>query len=128
MKPPPLQRWKSFWFGAIVLAFLGWASWQSFGPRYLFGWDTGSHSAGFARMNGATYFMTGWHGTAPGLVSERLMEIPPPALVRHWRKEGIGVTRIPDLVTVLLFVLAWIGWLAWLERRGRNGIPGQAVG
>ena len=25
----PLYRWKSFWFGVLVIAFLGWASWHS---------------------------------------------------------------------------------------------------
>lgn len=120
MPPPPLQRRKSFWFGAFVLASIGWASWQSFGPRYLYGWDTGTHTVGFARMNGATYFMTGWPDTPPGWVAERLMQIQPPALLQHWRKEGIGVTRIPDVASVVLFLVLWIGWLAWLERRGKS--------
>lgn len=71
-------------------------------------------------MNGATYFMTGWPDTPPGLVAEELMQIQPPALVQHWRKEGIGVTRIPDVATVIPFVVLWIGWLAWLERREKK--------
>ena len=70
-------------------------------------------------MNGATYFMTGWPDTPPGLVAFRLMDLPPPQLVRHWKREGIGVFRMPDVATVFIFVAIWIGWLAWIERRGK---------
>ena len=31
MTPRPLYRWKSFWLGALVLAFLGWAWIRSMG-------------------------------------------------------------------------------------------------
>ncbi len=120
MQPPPLQRRKSFWFGALVLVFIGWASWQSFGAYRVFGWDTGSHAVGFVRMNGSTYFVEGPLGTPPGLVFEELIHLPPPSMVHHWKREGIGVTRFSDVATVFLFVVIWVGWLAWLERRAKR--------
>ena len=30
MKARPVYRWKSFWLGVLVMAFLGWAWWRSY--------------------------------------------------------------------------------------------------
>lgn len=54
MKPRPLYRWKSFWFGALTLAFMEWASVDSL--RYLsdITFSLGGSSFEICRVNQAT--------------------------------------------------------------------------
>ena len=116
---PPLNRRKSFWFGMLILIFLGWASWQSFQkPYWLHGLDTGTHTIGFARMNGTTYILQEWPGTSKGIVHEPIGSMYPPVFVRHWKDMGTRVRGIPDFAMAGLFVLVWAGGLAWLEKKG----------
>ena len=121
MPPPPLQRRKSFWFGAFVLLFLGWASWHSFRkPHHLYGWNTGTHGHAVSRMEGATYLLRDIPAGRKGLIHETIGSLRPDNFTAHWRRMGIHVSRLPDAATATISIALWIAWLAWLERKGRN--------
>jgi hypothetical protein len=121
MPRPPLQRRKSFWFGAFVLLFLGWASWQSFRSmpyEMLHCHGSSRHLLSVTRMEGATYFLRGVTAVPAGISHETIGSLHPNNFTRHWRNIGIRVHRLPDLAVAAIYLTLWIAWLAWRERKG----------
>ncbi len=117
MTPRPLYRWKSFWFGILVLGFLGWA-WGSAldqtstlvirkgGYAYSAGAgtlgvyivETGFFEAGIFRGN------PGSSPLFPPFVEKKTEVWWTGFLVAYW-------------FLILLFLVPWSGWLAWRWRK-----------
>lgn len=125
MKPRPLCRQKSFWFGVLVIAFLGWA------------WADSLSTAREAYFYRQGFFC--WHGdsravfhisAAPGwmpsdesgigfhsyiLKSSRRLSLPAVSIT-EW-VEARTTVEVPHWFVILLFLLPWSGWLGWRWRR-----------
>ena len=130
MTSRPLHRWKTLWFGILILVFLvwGWARSQSHFDfvNYHFGTTSGD---GFSNSGG---YVT-W-------ASNTFISIPPsPTHVRwgsiavinnHWFPPPIEATRssgtassrysIAHWLLILLFLLPWSAFLTWRWRRSRH--------
>ena len=127
MKPRPLYRWKSFWFGVLVIAFLGWAwvwsmrridfvEWRRITAKQasgevvvMWGLDLGEA--------GASNYQIPYPSRSslpPAFSSSELQTVDPFSgglmpygrhfVFAHW-------------FLILLFVVPWSGWLAWRWRR-----------
>jgi len=123
----PFHRWKSFWLGVLVLAFLGWgwirsmsytdgffwilkhdrvSAWQSWG-QLGFAWDGSKPPSG-------TMFQ--WiHETTPA-IGEPLF---PRAVVPEIYDRQFQFS-IAHWFTMLLFVVAWTAFLWWRIRRSKR--------
>jgi hypothetical protein len=121
MPPRPLYRWKSFWFGVLVIAFLGWAWVRS--NYYV---ETVSFRAPAVSKTGIVgnwsnklhlrCRSSNW-GEPEGLNVRSHREVR----VSHWFPEAVdeswpGVS-IAHWFLLLLFLVPWAGWLAWRWRR-----------
>lgn len=113
MTPRPLYRWKSFWFGVLVLAFLGWA-WA----RALTHTEVILIKGVYVGQIGGRFIVDRESGST--------LELPFKASSRPSRspfKFGAPVLKGSDdggwdwsfahWFPILLFILAWIGWHAW---------------
>ena len=131
----PLHRWKSFWFGLLVLAFLGWAWVWSIGYRVEVSWHRapkGIIAAGLE--DGQLSFR--WlpdHPTVPPEFAIERMALPqgetwfPPATwMIAGELDGLGevgqvtLIRIPHWFLLLGFLVPWAGFLVWRVRRVRR--------
>jgi hypothetical protein len=128
----PLRRWKSFWFGVLVNAFLGWAwvrainhydavTWTR-GPVD-FGLSQGIEGVGFYAVELPTsltpgFRIAGRRGTSQSKSIPRMIT---------WRNDGIpGLihhrsVHVAHWFLILLFVVPWSGWLVWRQRRFKRG-------
>lgn len=125
MFPRPLHRWKSFWLGLLVLAFLGW------------GWVRSmNHTDGFFWLP-RHFILEAWQSTGQvGFAVNH--ELPGPTSISNfrWLHEAApaGEPWFPRAVVpenypsefqcsiahwllILLFLIAWIGFLLWRVRR-----------
>lgn len=126
MKPRPLYRWKSFWLGVLVIAFLGWA------------WKRSTTTLSQALWSGSTtdvflgqfpsYVIVGFRG--PGLspgpgfhfddlsLHEKSVELFPPgvSIVLSPTARARGVS-FAHWFLILLFFVSWFAFLAWRWRR-----------
>jgi hypothetical protein len=117
----PLYRWKSFWLGVLVIAFLGWA------------WVGSMH------YTESVSFVDGGRGIVathrPGSIEVLSAEVDP------FLSEGLNSSKWPveayfrykvfpaavsfdpygaevaHWFLILLFLLPWSGWLAWRWRK-----------
>lgn len=125
MKPRPFHRWKSLWFGVLVLAFLGWAWIRSMGHRDEISWAfPPARVAGALQSNGRVMLLR--FSEVPGVplgirhetaVIQRGADWFPPARVAN--EFGGRVTRIeiPHWLLILLFLIPWTAFLLWRGRR-----------
>lgn len=133
MHPRPFYRWKSFWFGVLVLLFLAGGWWLSLSHTHLMrlDWTVGNcviatHEQGFFRINLSTDDLSGlfskprfhaggfehWERTEQSTAfSYSSDQVWTKASVAHW-------------FLILLFLVPWSGWLA---RRWRKQKRAQAV-
>ena len=147
MTPRPVYRWKSFWLGVQVLAFLGWAWWVSY--RYM------SHArcremvveqwvgyVSLSRLGGSKTFSYNHIPFPPDVFSFEAM--PPPFMARGkgattqspyegkitfkeqivrgysiLPKDRWGV-HVPHWLLVGVFTVTWVSFLGWRMRRQRR--------
>lgn len=116
MTPRPLFRWKSFWFGVFVIAFLGWAWVRSISHMENFSVSTPVGSVALASELGwVSIFL---NPPIPGRPRfSYLHEAPYPGLYlsfesRLYELDG-GFIGVSYRFLVVLFILPWSGWLAW---------------
>ena len=119
MNPRPLYRWKSFWLGVLVIAFLGWA----------WGWSMDRYFGGYLAARPARVGAV----AIPGKISLSIRKTETSGIGYFYEKSD-GWTPLPPALTwsaewggikaafaywflILLFLLAWSGWLAWRWRR-----------
>ena len=140
MTPRPLYRWRSFWLGVLVLAFLGWA-WARArshedivslrpGTKALY---TFASSAGYFRCGSTTLHARGPH-SAPAFdhFSGPSEDISPwfPSLFtyNHTADKFYAVTfyAIAHWLLFLTFFLPWTAFLAWRGRRMKKLNPASA--
>ncbi len=116
-------RWKSFWFGVLFFAFLGWASWDSF--RWL-SYGTFRNRLSLVRAGGRTEFVIWGKGQKTGLELARDRKgYPWTSYSNNLVKQGARHRGIPDYLIATPFLLAWLGWLAWRWSRvdGKRKAP-----
>jgi hypothetical protein len=124
MLPRPIYRWKSFWLGVLVLAFLGWAWLRSYHH-----FDEGS----LALAPGGPSVMVShdrsridieWRPTYYG--NGTYLSFLPVAAGHEWfpsfsyfSRNGAGRTWISFAYwfLILLFLIPWSAYLAWRWRR-----------
>ena len=115
MRPRPIYRWKSFWFGLLTLAFMALASWDS--TRY----GTTFIGAEYftQRINGEWRF-----GKVPNIGGAQRVErdsVLNPTVsdfaTNSWRATGNKWAAIPDAAIFFPFLFAWIAFLGWRWRR-----------
>ncbi len=125
----PLYRWKSFWFGVLVIVFLGWAWVRSYSLQEgLAGELRPTQSVGVLQNLGSVRLIVRpTIGLRPGFFSDDVngtTRIFPAAF--YWEIyyfEGIGSITVGEVAhwfLILLFLLPWSGWLAWRWRRMRR--------
>ena len=129
MPPRPLYRWKSFWFGLLVIAFPGWAWVISMYQISSFMYKSpGNSNASYAGNDSGTLDMGLWRdspipeGFHP--FSELYTSQPSdrgwfPAAASLKKSAGHGMQRllIAHWFLILLFLLPWTAFLFWRSRR-----------
>lgn len=125
MTPRPLYRWKSFWFGILVLGFLGWAWVRSMGHLDCVLWASGdgTHEIDLLQHEGEVSVFRG----SNYVIHPRGFEFSTDefSLDGAWFGRFVEVERRPNGPTVsiahwlliLLFVVPWSGWPAWRWRK-----------
>ncbi|WP_035606267.1 hypothetical protein [Haloferula sp. BvORR071] len=130
MTPRPIYRWKSFWFGLLVLVFMGWAAWDSYQTR------TGAvlfipGSAYEVHAADAKFFLVTSDAVSDGFSLEWVE--PGPLDVEAWKGRlaalnGPKVSEITFGAALAPFFLAWIGRLGWrwrkLHKASSQGLDG----
>ncbi len=120
MHPRPLYRWKSFWFGVLFFAFLGWASWHS--TRYIA--EAGRDTYLLSRMDGHTAIIWNSYWLRPYVSVDPIDEnsdMPSlEAMVSQCESLNWKVVAIPDYAVAAPLALLWLGWLAWRWRKQKR--------
>jgi hypothetical protein len=128
----PIYRWKSFWFGWLVLVFLAWA-WERSARQ----WDDlsfgiGGTGAGVFFQNYRGVAVVGFSGKGWLLPGVRQASTPIEDKVRFnltvggALKDGLLAFRCAHWILILLFFFAWLGWLGWRWRSsGKPGFEGR---
>jgi hypothetical protein len=127
MHPRPLHRWKSFWFGLLVLAFLGWAWARSYHQENRISFRASPVSTAWISSNRAGVVLLGWESN-PLIPGGLHVSTYPNKLNANWSsgavalKGGRGwqVIRIAHWFLILLFIVPWAGFLFWRVRRMRR--------
>jgi len=132
MTPRRLIRWKSFWFGILVLGFLGWAwlatSLKSLGVRSgdskeLIGFTSSSGYVKLYRFTGVPaepgLVITGSRHSSPS--NSELFFGPPLRIEKLVSPDGYSTSEasIAYWLLVQLFFVPWAVLLAWRWRRQR---------
>jgi len=126
MKPRPVYRWKSFWLGVVVLAFLGWSWLRSMGPGDYFAIKGSLEEVVRIDQSGGRIAVV-WEREDPifSLPEMPLAKHSPesemrwfPRAVRYWSPiDGWNAVAIAHWFVILVFLILWLGWFAW---RGRS--------
>ena len=125
MKPRPLYRWKTFWLGLIILAFLCWA-WASSMERYLvirahspIGWIGIGQNQGQAGLF-AHKSKGGWSIDVTDFKLDGRVQRLPEMWKFHTSSWGIIVAS--HFWFVLFFTIPWAALLTW-RWRGTQRLP-----
>jgi hypothetical protein len=135
MNARPIYRWKSFWLGLVVLAFLGWVWARSMGRNEgvtVFGPGVKRFQARICAGVATVYEWEGELDRESIQVTGYSVEYSADQkeLQRRWvfasasrDEEGEGVSWIafPMWVPFVGLLLPWSGWLAWRWRRVLKG-------
>jgi hypothetical protein len=129
MTPRPFHRWKSFWFGVLILAFLGWVWASSVGYRseMLLPWDAYKNLS-LIQANGRLLFVRydGWNQTL-GVRKPKLSHHPHPET--RWWQPAVSITEtgpseipgwsisVAHWFLILLFLILWTACLFCRSRR-----------
>jgi hypothetical protein len=133
MKPRPINRWKSFWLGVLILVFLGWA-WARSGhqmdylqaPRFFlrqasgeltaFLWNDDSTGGRWMVSSDPISYGVGdgvprafrWDRVSDyDLFTKIDKDLGRRCVVSHW-------------FLMLLFLVPWVGFLVWRVRKQRQ--------
>lgn len=119
----PFHRWKSFWFGVLVIAFLGWAWISSMGEERSLTWITKNWIATFTQNPGKVEFQ---RFNVPGAFASDLSSsyrAPPQGpWLADWADwwgslDVYLVISIAHWFLILLFLIPWTAYLLWRSRR-----------
>jgi hypothetical protein len=130
MPPRPIHRWKTFWLGLFVLAFLGWAWARSLkhqdglnatilGMESTLWFDQWGGSISLSLFHDGLSDTTGAHTTHDPLDSPIVF----PAAIEHLElpvdlyRPAVDRYSIAHWFLILLFLLPWLAFLAWRWRR-----------
>lgn len=126
MTPRPLHRWKSFWFGILILVFLGWGWMTSMGKGNYIAIDGKLEEIARLDQSGG-YIAVVWESDTPifSLPQEPVAWIFgrdhatwfPKAFKRDSPVDGWHSVAIAHWCLILLFLLTWSTWLAWRWQR-----------
>ena len=124
----PLYRWKSFWFGILILLFLAWGWIRSMGSGDYIAIDGKLEELARLDQSGG-YIAVVWESDTPIF---SLPEMPvawmfgrdharwfPKAFKHDSPVDGWRSVAIAHWCLILLFLLTWGAWLAWRWRRLR---------
>ena len=130
MHPRPVYRWKSFWFGVVVLAFLGWSWIRSMGAGDYLAWKGTMDEVVRIDQSGGRIAVV-WVREDP------IFSLPEMPLAKHGGGSGMrwfprafrygspvdgwNWIALAHWFMILLFLLAWCGWLTW-RWRGRKRV------
>ena len=131
MTPRPVIRWKSFWFGILVLGFLGWAWARSMNRLDIVRFDLGVDGWEVVSTTGKTSVVryaeviTGGgirdirFSTEAGGGSNRELK---PAFERFEfdERETMVAWMFAYWFLILLFLVPWSAWLFWHWKRERK--------
>ena len=124
MMPRPFYRWKSVWFGVLVLGFLAfcWArSQQEYEGVY---WNARDFTAWLGASSGEVSFT--WAEIGNTDTSVGFQQFGPPSGVYWFPRAATYISLGSEIVSVaywfliLLFLIPWSGFLAWRWRRQHN--------
>jgi hypothetical protein len=127
MIPRPLHRWKSFWLGVFVLAFLAWAWVRSMSYVEGIFWMTGKHSINAGQAFGSVFL--NWDGSRPPTTRPIFVWVQEVAPVGEpWLHKAVNVETYPRQLQltvahwflILLVLLHWAAFLLWRGRRLRH--------
>lgn len=117
MNPRPIYRWKTFWFGVLVIAFLGWGWERSlrFHSFCLAGWIV------LGQKSGEICFVVPLHKDRSPV---EFVDVPfeqdslwlAPAFT-HESFKGDQWLCVAHWVLTILFLIPWAAFLAWRWRR-----------
>ena len=115
MNPRPLYRWKSFWFGVLVIAFLGWAWVRSTNMPDKLSWWSGRNQWTLL-SSGGSFGIVRFDGRIGNIVFLRSAIVFPPAW--RYRRDEFGSLLVCSYwVASFAFLIPWSGGLAWRWRR-----------
>lgn len=131
MHPRPLYRWKSFWLGLLVLAFVSWAWVRSMHRIDDITYSAPTSSISWGASTGFGTLLLGWlHDPfAPdGLrfsssrinVERGSTWLPNAIFLEGGAGEGWQNFSIAHWFFILLFLVPWTGFLLWRVRRMRH--------
>jgi hypothetical protein len=121
MPPRPLRRWKSFWFGLLIIEFLCWSWHDSTGHRMLLGIRDGSQTLLIERYDGVTRLVPGWPLSHPGVNFSHYLkgggasDVEQICAERHLR-----CFQVQDSTILLSFLALWSAYLIWRSWRMHN--------
>ncbi len=127
----PFHRWKSFWLGLLVLAFLGWAWVRSMHHTNQFSYKTSSISTTwFGYSNFGSLALGSWMDPFDrvGLNIDSVGTNALPPWGRVWFPEAANLEWSGDDRTlsiahwflILLFLIPWSAFLGWRYQRLRR--------
>jgi hypothetical protein len=140
MRQRPVYRWKSFWLGVLVLAFLGWAWVRSMSWEIYLSWGTETRGA-LVFTNRTGEVSLGWLGYQPGGEAAYMLglmdgsgEVWPPGEAPWFPrfaevKSEPGVYRsftMAHWFVMVMFAMAWGAMLTWRWRKHR-GLESKAA-
>jgi hypothetical protein len=123
MTPRPVYRWKSFWFGILVLGFLGFA------------WIESKHSAtwcairvfddtlGLGNWNGYVCVFNQRHFEVHRFMWMNLAIIFDPEWFPFPFLPGEGIFRVAHWFVIFLFLVLWLAFLSWCVRKQKKPSP-----
>jgi len=138
MIPRPLYRWKAFWLGILVLAFLGWSWLRSIEYKDWFNVRTPTISGGIGHANARLGVYcnnggsedTGWRSAPSTATAPFPSPIDAEAYISRPGYAGAHARLLlAHWFLILLFLIPWTAFLIWRTRQmkhlghSRNG-PG----
>jgi hypothetical protein len=135
MPARPIHKWKSFWFGILVLGFLGWAWVKTMDHVAMVYRIEGQWIRGVASGSGTVSYVTaryGVEGEEWGFsFDENWGEEEWPFFAdafKQVREDGGGQTAVAHWVLLLGFLMGWVGLLGWRWRKLRMKVRPELGG
>ena len=127
MIPRRLIRWKSFWFGILVLGFLGWSWVRSMDFEEGISWVVPPHRLALAHEAGSAFLVlrqtpsaaSFYMGGQPIDPDEQVTWFPAPFRF-ELENDVQRVIGFAHWFLILLFLVPWSAFLAWRWQRQRK--------